>query len=124
MGNQVEKRISVTKEGREFLAKAFGVGDRIIAEALTYRRDSELCQKIRTLALKRGGFVINTLAEVETIHDSDGYMRQYFPNGVMLEFSKHDGGCDAFLNGEVKKHWDNVYISEIEGIQNWAAALN
>lgn len=120
----MEKRISVTKENRAFLVKAFGVTERMVFKALAFQSDTKLAKKIRHLALQRGGFVLNIGPEFETIHDNDGYMRQYLQNGSMLEFNKETGGCDAYFGGELVKHWDNVVVSEINGIQNWAAALN
>lgn len=119
----MEKRIAITKENREFLAKAFKVTDRMVWKALTFEGNSELAQRIRNLAIKRGGIVINTLPEVETLHDSDGYMRQYFPNGAVLECDKSNGHVDILFDGKAVKGYDNVMISQLEGIQNWAGAL-
>lgn len=120
---KMKKRIAVTKENREFLMKAFKVTERMVFKALSFQSDTDLAKRIRHLATKRGGFVLNMGPAIETIHDHDGYMHQYLMNGVMLEFDKSTGSCDAFLEGECVQHWDNVMVSEIRGIQNWAAGL-
>ncbi len=119
----MEKKISVTKENREFLMKAFGVTERMVFKALAFQSDTGLAKKIRHLALQRGGFIINLGPDFETIHDNDDYMRQHCVNGVLLEFNKITGSCDAFFKGERIRHWDEVMVGEINGIQSWAATL-
>lgn len=119
----MEKRIVVTKENREFLTKAFKVTDRMVWKALTFEGDSELAQRIRRLALQRGGFVINILPEVETLHDNDGYIRQCFPNGAVLEGNKANGHVNILFKGRIVKSYDDVLISELSDIQNWARGL-
>ena len=119
----MEKKISVTRENREFLMRAFGVTERMVFKALAFQSDTDLARKIRRLALQRGGFVLNMSPALETFHDSDNFMYQYLPNGAILEFNKDTGGCDAFLDGERVKHWDGVMTSVMNEIQNWAATL-
>ena len=50
-------------------------------------------------------------------------MRQYLPNGAMLEFSKNDSSGDVFFKGLKVKHFDVVMLNDIESIQNWAMTL-
>lgn len=119
----MKKQVTVTKENREFLEKAFKVSSVMVWKALTFESDTNLARKIREVAKKRGGVTVVTLPELETMHDSDGYMRQYLPNGVMLEFNKDSGSCDAFFKGKSVQHYEQVMVSEIEGIQNWAMTL-
>lgn len=123
----MKKYIHVTKEVRQELAKVFKVGDRAVWNALNYdkeRGETERAKRIRTFALQKGGIVMVTKPEVETLHDSDDYMRQYFPNGVELEFSKKDdAGCDVLYKGEVVRHYDNVMVSDIAAIQKYASEL-
>ena len=125
--NIMEKYIHTQKADREFLMKAFGVTAKTVFNALHFdeqRGHTDLAKKIRKIAMDRGGIVMTVSPEVETLHDSDGYMRQYLPNGVLLEFSKmDDAGCDVFHNGELVRHYDRVMVSDILGIQNWAATL-
>lgn len=122
----MEKYITATKEDREFLAKAFKVTERTVFYALRFdesRGKTEIARRIRKAAMERGGVVMNTLPEVETMHDRDGYMRQYLPNGAMLEFNKEDDSGDVWFKGERVRHYDSVRIGDIEGIQRWATAL-
>lgn len=122
----MKRYIHITKENREFLMKAFGVSRKTVLNAVTFagaRGETDLAKRIRKLALERGGIVMVAAPEVETMHDHDDYMRQYFPNGAMLELSKKDASGDVFFNGENVRHYDRVEIPEIYAIQDFAQAL-
>ena len=122
----MKRYIHITKENREFLMKAFGVTRKTVQNALLFdgeRGNTDLAKRIRKLALARGGIVMVASPEVETLFDSDGYMRQYFPNGAMLEVSKKDASGDIFFKGENVRHYDRVEIPDMYAIQDWAMAL-
>ena len=95
----MKKQVTVTKENREFLEKAFKVSSVMIWKALTFESDTDLARRIRKLAVERGGIEMCFCPVLETMHDSDGYMRQYLPNGAMLEFNKNDGNGSVFFKG-------------------------
>lgn len=115
----MKKYIHIQKEDREFIAKSLKVTERMIFYATHYEKDTDLAKKIRKVALQRGGIVMVKAPEMETLHDSDGYMRQYLGD-VLLEFSKKEPVCDVFKHGEKLRHYDNVMTSDIQGIQDWA----
>ena len=122
----MKKYIHITKEDRMFIMKALGVTDRTVFNAIRFdskRGDTELARKIRKLAMERGGIVMVEIPEIECLFDADGYMRQYLPNNTILEFSFENGGCDVFHKGEKVRHYENVVVSNIKNIQNWALAL-
>lgn len=124
----MKRFINVTKEVRQELAKVFNVGDRAVWNALSYdkeRGETDRAKRIRKFALQKGGIVRVVSPELETLHDSDDYMRQYLPNDVMLEFSKkkEDAGCEVYHKGVKVRHYDKVMVSDIPEIQNWAATL-
>ena len=109
-----------------FIMKALGVTERTVFNAIRFdskRGDTELARKIRKLAMERGGIVMVEIPEIECLFDADGYMRQYLPNNTILEFSFENGGCDVFHKGEKVRHYENVVVSNIKNIQNWALAL-
>ena len=124
---KTKRFIHIKKADREFIMKALGVTSRTIQNALRFdaeRGNTDLAKRIRKLAMDRGGIVMNESPELETLHDADGYIRQYMPNGVMLEISKNDDAtCDVFHNGDLVRHSDNVTLASIGGIQTWAATL-
>ena len=122
----MKKYIHITKEDRMFIMKALGVTERTVFNAIRFdskRGDTELARKIRKLAMERGGIVMVEIPELECLFDADGYMRQYLPNNTILEFSFENGGCDVFHKGEKVRHYENVVVSNIKNIQNWALAL-
>lgn len=119
--------IEVTKETRKFLQKAFKVSQPMVWYALNFdenRGQSDLAKRIRSLALQKGGILLNIGPEVETIHSADGRMKQYFPHGVLLEAdTRHTGLVAVYKNGELQRSWNNPGMKELDGIQNWALTL-
>ena len=79
--------------------------------------------KIRHLAQQRGGILMVASPVMETMHDADNFMRQYFPNGVMLECDKNTGRVDIIKDGDVVKGYDNVTIDQLSAIQAEAQAM-
>ena len=123
----MKRFINVTKEVRQELARVFNVGDRAVWNALSFDKDrgeTDRAKRIRMFALQKGGIVMVVCPEMGMLHDSDNYMRKYLPNDVLLEFSKKDdAGCDVYHKGVKVRHYDNVMVSDIPEIQNWAATL-
>lgn len=119
----MKKYIHIEKKDREFLQKAFGITDRAVFNALHYESDSdgsELMRKVRTVALERGGIVMVEAPEAETLFDNDGYMRQYLPKGVLLEFKYEDNSCTVYVKGEEVRKFEHVFVSDIPYIQEYA----
>ena len=146
----MKKYIHVTSEDRQFLAKAFNVSSVTVWKALRFEQDtdtilslihiselrslvgSEMCirdrdtdtiRRIQKAARERGGIVMAVAPVMETLHDHDNVIRQYFPNGALLEISKNDSTGVVTYKGEEVRHYDNVTFSNIDSIQNFAAAL-
>lgn len=124
----MEKFITATKETREQIAKAFrGISRQTIWRALHFKdmnkgTDTEL--RIREMALTRGGIIMSVSPEMETMHDADGYMRQYFSNGAMLEACKETGVVEIRdRRGNVKGEWKSVKLTELKAIQEVAQSL-
>lgn len=91
--------------------------------ALSFRDNSPKSQRIRCAAYQNRGVLLVLAPAIETIHDADNYMRQYFPGDVMIEGNKNNGHVDLLKRGEVVKSWDNVHLSDLDGIQQEAAQL-
>ena len=116
----MKKYIHVKKEDLEFIAKVFGITPRMVFNAVHFESDSELVRKVRMLAMDRGGIVMVEAPEAETLFDADGYMRQYLPGGVLLEFKYSDNSCTVFVKGEERRRFDDVHVSDIPYIQEFA----
>lgn len=124
----MKRYIHIQKAGREFILNLFKVTGRTVDNALRFdaeRGNTDLARKIRKVAMEHGGIVMVVSPEAETLFDADGYMRQYLPNGVLLEFEKEagNGGCNVYLKGDMVRRYDNVQVRDIPAIQNWAATL-
>lgn len=120
----MKRQIAVSKTDRQFLMKLFKVTERTVFNALALDKPgNDLHKRIRKAALNRGGVVMVSLPEMETFHDADGIMRQYLPNGAILEFSKIDSTGHVFYKGKEVASYENVTISKIYEIQEKAAAL-
>lgn len=119
----MKKYIHVTGEDRSFLSKLFGVSSVTVWKALRYEGDTDTLRKIRKAAMERGGIVMAVSPMMETLHDADGYMRQYFPNGALLEVNKEDDTAQIIFNGKVVKRGEQALPSVIGGMQKYAATL-
>lgn len=120
---EIRKQIEVDKQTREMLVKTFKTTSVSVWRALSFRDNSEKSRRIRQAAYKNSGVLLLLAPAIETIHDSNNYMRQYFPGDVMIEVNKNDSHVDLLKRGEVVKSWDNVYVSDLDGIQREAAKL-
>ena len=125
--NQEKKRyIHIMKEDREFIMKSLGVTGRTVLNAIRFdekRGNSDTAKRIRKLVMERGGIVMTVAPEIETFHDSDMVMRQYCPNGALIELDKKAGTGDVLFKGERAGHYENVSLRDIEEIQAFASAL-
>ena len=74
-------------------------------------------RKIRKAAQERGGILMAVCPMMETMHDADGYMRQYFPNGVMVECNKETGRVEIIKDGKAVEGYDKVSINQLYQIQ-------
>lgn len=124
----MKRYIHIQKADREFILNLFKVTGRTVDNALRFdaeRGNTDLARKIRKVAMEHGGIVMVVSPEAETLFDADGYMRQYLPNGVLVEFEKEagNGGCNVYLKGDMVRRYDNVQVRDIPAIQNWAATL-
>lgn len=124
MGEIAKREIVVTKENREFLKKLFGCTEQTLYNSLDLQKpSSEMRKRIRKAAMERGGDVMVTLREMETIHDSNGMMIQTFPNGARIEISKKDGDARIIYKGEEVATFENVTIASLYDIQSIAHHL-
>ena len=122
----VKRYIHIKKEDRDFLMEAFGITRRCVFNAINFdpkRGNTELAERIRKVAIDRGGIIMVEAPEGEVFHDSDNYIREYLPGGVMIELSKSDGSGVVFKKGMQMKSYKNILLTDIPQIQAYAAAL-
>lgn len=118
------KQIEVTKEVRREIKAAFKCSDMAIWRALSFTLDTPLSQRIRKFARLKGGVLLLLTPAVETIHDKDGYMRQYFENGAVLEADKNTGTVQVIDgNGELRREVKHCTIEQLYVEQMFAARM-
>lgn len=118
------REIAVTKEDRVFLMKLFGVTNQTIYNALDLDKEqTEVRSRIRKAALERGGVVMVTLPEMETIHTADGRMVQRFGNGAVLTFYRADGHGELWHKGKLISSHRHVGVRDIFALQDLARNL-
>lgn len=122
----MEKYIDVTKEVRQKAMKVFDVTERSLMNALKFdsqRGNSDKAKRIRQYAWQNGGVTMVVSKEVETIHDCDGYMRQYFPKGAIMEIDKKSGDASIYFNGEKIVSFENVFVWQLDLLQEVAGKM-
>lgn len=100
--------------------KVFGVTEQTVFNAIGFdskRGNTDKAKRIRSYLLQNGGVMLVELKEVETIHDADGYMRQYFPNGAMIEVDKKTGNLKGYYRGKEVMDFKDVKIRHLQDIQ-------
>ena len=97
----MKRYIHIQKKDREFIAKSFGITEQSVLNAIKFdakRGHTDLAKKVRKLAMERGGI-------------------------IMIEAPEEEPWCDVYNKGAKVRRFENVMISDIQGIQDWAAAL-
>jgi hypothetical protein len=118
------KQIEVTKEVRKEIKAAFKCSNMAIWRALSFTLDTPLSLRIRKFAKQKGGVLLLLTPAVETIHDKDGYMRQYFENGAMIEADKNTGRVQVMdKNGKVCRDVEHCSIEQLYVEQAFAERL-
>ena len=121
---EIKRQIEVSKEVRENIEKVFGCSRMSVWRALSFTDHSEMSKRIRVYAIKNGGVTLITAPECETIHDANGYMRQWFTNGACIKVDKNSGHADVFdRHGRKMQEQDIVTIPQLYMLQEFAAAL-
>ncbi|MDD7559217.1 MAG: hypothetical protein SOW44_09030 [Porphyromonas sp.] len=118
------KKIAVQKGEQEELAKIFSVSRASVWRALSYQSGSRVAQKIRTLALKKGGIRVDAGSTFETIHDANGRMIQTWGGGkVRLEVSKETGDAVWYVDGKERGKKPALSVSGLMALQQKLAVL-
>ena len=120
----IRKQIEVTKEVREEIKAAFKCSNMAVWRALSFALDTPLSLRIRKFARQKGGVLLMLTPAMETIHDKDGFMRQYFENGAVVEADKNTGTVQVFdKDGKVRHEVKHCMVEQLSDIQTIAAKL-
>ena len=123
--NELKRQIDVTKEVREKIAKVFNCNRISVWRALSFNDDSATSKRIREYAIQNGGVIMVLAPETETIHDCNGFMRQYFANGAMLEIDKNNGMLHVYANNGILRNEvkEGCTIQQLYVMQEFAQSL-
>lgn len=125
----MSRQILTDKETKHFLMKAFKCSQQAVWLALTFKRDSEMSRRIRALALKRGGKIVDGyVPECETTYDHHAnVMTQAFGPRVKIEYDRATGETKVFVDGQCKESHTGLDVPDfmqLQGeVQLMAAAL-
>lgn len=112
----IKEKILVTREVRRWLEETFGVRREMVSAALNYRSNTELAQKIRTLALKKGGKHFPD-KEMATIHNAHGQMIQTWGSRIRLVADKETGDVTVYVDGEEREHHEKMKVAQLMSLQ-------
>ena len=122
------RTIKVSKENKARLAKLFGCTERMVYKALCFESQTLLARKIQHVARQEmGGWVEAAVPEDEIFYDTmdsgERFMRQYFNNGAVLEVSMTTGEGVVRFKGSPRYRYEEVLVSDIPTIQDYARNL-
>ncbi len=126
---QMSRQILTDKETKHFLMRTFKCTQQAVWQALTFKRDSDQAKRIRTLALKRGGKLVDGyVPECDTVfNEADQTMVQTFGPRVKMVYDRETGETTVYVDGEKKESHPGLGIPEfmqLQGeVQLMAAAL-
>lgn len=126
---QMSRQILTDKETKHFLMRTFKCTQQAVWQALTFKRDSDQARRIRVLALKRGGKLVDgSVPECETTHnEAERTMEQTFGPRVKMVYDKETGETKVYVDGECRASHAGLDVPEfmqLQGeVQLMAAAL-
>ncbi|MCI6278239.1 MAG: hypothetical protein SOW44_09060 [Porphyromonas sp.] len=119
------KRIEVTKEERSRIAEAFSSSEVTVWRALTYRVNTSRAQKIRMMALRRGGRIVDDAPLSMTIEEAAGLVIQTWAGGkVRLEVHKETAEATWYVDGKKRGTKSVAHPAELMGLQKKLEALS
>ena len=126
----MNKYISVNKEGIAKLQRSFRIDgkpicERVVRNALAYRKDNELARKIRYAAIKHhGGCTYYNIPEGEFFFDSDSCAFAVYPNGAEVRLDKQTGeGIVYDPKGNEVARREHIMLIQIPELTRMAKAL-
>lgn len=116
----MKKQILTDNSTKIFLMKTFGCTRQQVWKALNFERNSENAQRIRILALKRGGKLTEGYApQCETSHDTAANtMEQTFGRRVKIVADRNSGEVAVIVDGIKKDSYTNLSVPDFMQLQH------
>lgn len=121
----MKKQILTDNETKTFLMKAFGCSRQQVWRALNFERNSEKAQRIRRLALQRGGKLTEGyVPQCETTHNTAARtMEQTFGPRVKIVHDRNNNEVTVFVDGVKKESYNITSISDFMQLQYEVAQI-
>lgn len=116
----MKKQILTDNETKRFLEKTFKCTRQQVWKALNFERNSEQAQRMRRLALQRGGKLAGGhAAQCETIHNTAaGTMEQAFGPRVKIVVNFGGSEVTVLIDGQKKDSYSNMSVADFMQLQH------
>ncbi|WP_290170480.1 hypothetical protein [uncultured Muribaculum sp.] len=121
----VSKRIVVSRDTRTFIMDAYKCKEKAVWAALNFRTDSPLARRIRSLALQRGGVLVDgNTPKAEPVYDTaNNTMMQSISDSVVIVVNFTDGTACLLDSGKVVDKLITPSIEDFMQLQQQAQKL-
>lgn len=116
----IRRKLEVSRQAHSEIQAELKCSNMAMWRALSFQKKTigtAMSKRIIKMAKDRGGRVMVTLPECETIHTHDHHMVQTFSNGAVLDIHVPTGECKVTHNGKEIKTLTLVTIPELEQLQ-------
>lgn len=96
----MKRYIHIKKEDREFIAKVFGITERMVFKAIGYESNTELAKKVRKLAKERGGIIMREVPELELCSTPMAISASIYQEVCCLKFTRLKTGATCTKRGK------------------------
>lgn len=120
---KMRKQIEISEALRKEIIAMFALSPQWVSKALRYDSDADSAERIRSVAIDRGGKTTIIADEWEVILDAGDVFRQSFPNGATLEIDKLTGDARILRAGKVCAIHPAIEVSRIRSLQQLAREL-
>lgn len=121
----VSKRIIVSRDTRTFIMDAYKCKEKAVWAALNFHTDSPLARRIRSLALQRGGVLIDgNSPKAEPVYDTaNRIMTQSFSDEISIMANFTNGIVRLFNGNAIVEELNNISLEEFMQLQQRARRL-
>ncbi len=125
----MKKQILTDNETKTFLMKVFGCTRQAVWQALNFERNSEQAQRIRTLALKRGGKLTDGFAPdcETTFQEVERTITLTFGPRVKIIYNRETDESVVYVDGQQKSSYTGLSIADFlqleHEVEQMASAL-
>ena len=116
----MRKQILTDNETKVFLMRAFGCTRQAVWQALNFKSDSDQSRRIRQLALKRGGKLLNSyVPECDTVfNESENTIEQSFGPRVKIVVNRKTRTVKVLVDDNIKDIRIDMSVADFMQLQH------